>query len=104
MNRVRNIHLLSVILILAAFAVSCGEQQKANKLVDEGNAAVTEAEKIATDADNKLNQLIAGATEFPQGRDKLKAPSQEILGMLDKAIAKLREAEKKFADASKLDV
>ena len=105
MSRLRKIYVLSAVFILTAFAAACqGELKKANQLVEEGNAAVAEALRLAAEGDSKLNQLVGGMANFPAGRDQLKAPSQEILGLLDKAVAKLREAEKKFADASKLDV
>ena len=104
MSRARNICLLSAILISAALAAACGDQEKANKGVEEGNAAVTEAERLVGQADAKINQFESALADFPEGRDKLKAPSEEAIGLLDKASAKLREAEKKFADASKLDV
>lgn len=105
MNRTRKIYLLIAVFILAAFAASCqGELKKANQGVEEGNAAVTEAEKLAGQADAKINQFESALATFPEGRDQLKAPSDEAIGLLDKAAAKLHEAEKKFADASNLDV
>jgi hypothetical protein len=72
--------------------------------VEEGNAAVTEAEKIASEGDAKINQFLPKMADFPEGRDEMKPTSEEVLGMLDKGIAKLREAEKKFGEASKLNV
>ncbi|HYG79518.1 MAG TPA: hypothetical protein VD861_03980 [Pyrinomonadaceae bacterium] len=105
MNRVKKIYLPIAVLVLAAFAASCaGDQQKANKLVEEGNAAVTEAEKLAAEGDTKINQFIPRMADFPEGRDQMKTTSQEVLGLLDKGTAKLREAQKKFDEASKLNV
>ena len=105
MNRVKKIYLPIAVLVLAAFAASCaGDQQKANKLVEEGNAAVTEAEKLASEGDAKINQFIPRMADFPEGRDEMKTTSQEVLGLIDRGVAKLREAEKKFSEASKLDV
>ena len=105
MSRIKKIYLLTAVFILSAFAAACqGELKKANENVQEGNAAVTEAEKLAGQADAKINQFESALATFPEGRDQLKAPSQEAIDLLDKAAGKLREAEKKFADASKLDV
>jgi hypothetical protein len=105
MNRIRKFSLLTTIFALAAFAAACaGDQQKANKLVEEGNASVTEAERLATQGDAKINEFLPKMATFPEGRDEMKATSQEVLGILDQGIAKLRDAEKKFDEASKLNV
>ncbi|HWT01450.1 MAG TPA: hypothetical protein VN256_14470 [Pyrinomonadaceae bacterium] len=105
MSRLKKIYMLTAVFILIAFTISCqGELKKANQNVEEGNAAVTEAEKLAGQADAKINQFESALATFPEGRDQLKAPSQEATDLLDKAAGKLREAEKKFGEASKLDV
>ena len=91
-------------LVLAALAVSCGELKEANKFVEEGNAAVKEAEKYAQEADAKIGQMETGLASFPEGREQLQGTSQEAIGLLDKSVAKLREAEKKFADGSQKDI
>ena len=105
MNRLRKFSLPTVIFVLAAFAAACaGEQQKANKLVEEGNASVTEAERLSAQGDAKINEFVPKLETFPEGRDEMKATAQEVIGILDKGSAKLREAEKKFDEASKLDV
>ena len=104
MNPRKKLYALLSLLIVGAFTVSCGETRKANKLIEEGNAAVKEAEKFATDADAKMTELDNSLGDFPQNRDQLKPMAQAALENLDKGIAKLREAASKFDEGSKTNL
>jgi uncharacterized protein YxeA len=100
----KKLYSLFILLILAAFAVSCGEMGKANKLIEEGNASVKEAEKSGQEADEKINELVAALDGFPGNRDQLKGTAQQTIDLLDKGIAKLRDAAQKFDEGSKKDI
>ncbi|HYJ45648.1 MAG TPA: hypothetical protein VEV81_03470 [Pyrinomonadaceae bacterium] len=104
MNPRKKLYALSVLLLLSVFAVSCGEARKANKLIDEGNAAVKEAEKFANEADAKMNEIDNSLGDFPQNRDQLKPLAQTAIDDLDKGIAKLREAASKYDEGSKTNL
>ena len=77
--------MLTFVLACSAFS---DETEKANKLVGEGNTAINEGNKLATDADSKSD----------------KATAQESIDLLTKSAAKYREASKKFDEASKLKI
>ncbi|MDQ3821290.1 MAG: hypothetical protein M3362_26920 [Acidobacteriota bacterium] len=93
-----------VILTLSALALSCGAMSKANRLVTEGNSAVKEGEKYYEQADAKAGELYDALDGFPGNRDQLKDKAQEILDLLDKGSAKLREGAAKFEEGSKTDI
>lgn len=78
---------LMLTFILACSALS-DDTEKANKLVAEGNTAIDEGNKLATDADAKGD----------------KASAQDAINTLTKAGEKYREAAKKFDEASKLKI
>lgn len=103
MNPRKKLYALFSLLILAASVAGC-ETSKANKYIDEGNAAVKESEKMAVEADAKINELAAALPSFPENRDQLKGTSQEIIDRLDKSIAKLKEAAAKFDEGSKTNI
>ena len=93
-------YLLPALLILAGFTISCGEMNKANRLVEGGNAAAKEGEKFAEEAMSKIDELEGNLNDFPSNREQLKGAAQETLATLDKSIAKLREASAKFSEGS----
>ncbi|MDT5120754.1 MAG: hypothetical protein QOC96_236 [Acidobacteriota bacterium] len=103
MNPRKKFYSLLIILALTAFATSCATT-KANKFIDEGNAAVKDGEKLAQDADAQLTKLGEGRANFPANRDELKGTAQEAIDLLDKAIAKLREGATKFDEGSKTNL
>jgi uncharacterized coiled-coil DUF342 family protein len=99
--RIKSYAVLAMMCLLT-FALACNlgdETDKANKLIEEGNAAITEGDKIFNDANNKFTALDLSAD-----KDKTKASAQEVADGFDKAAAKAREAAKKFDEASKLKV
>jgi len=103
MNPRKRIYFLLFSLAVAALSLSCATS-KANKFIDEGNAAVKEGERLAMEADTKITALAGDLDKFPENRDQLKGTAQEILERLDKSIAKLREAASKFDEGSKTDL
>jgi chromosome segregation ATPase len=99
MNLWKKYNLLPALLILISFTISCGEMNKANKLVEEGNAAAKEGDKFAEEAKRKIDELHGNLNDFPSNREPLKSTAQEILASLDQSIARLREAAAKFSEA-----
>jgi hypothetical protein len=100
---------LFIALLLVVFTFGCGlfgDTDKANKLVDEGNAATQDANKIASDAEPKYTAVFTekNLEEFPGNRDQLKGQVQEVIGLLEKAAARYRDAGGKFDEARKLNV
>ncbi|HEX8843112.1 MAG TPA: hypothetical protein VF791_00500 [Pyrinomonadaceae bacterium] len=95
---------LLIVCALMTLAVSCSETSKANKFIGEGDAAVKEADKLGQENEAKINQLNSGLANFPENREQLKVPAQEAMGLIDKAIAKLREASSKYDEASKTNI
>lgn len=94
---------MALLLLVAAFsACSMGdESQKANKLVDEGNAAVQEAKQSLTEAEDKKQKMLqTKAAQLEQAR----ATAKEAIAAYDKAEDKCKEASKKYDEASKLKI
>jgi uncharacterized protein YukE len=104
MNPRKKLYTLFAILALSAFAFACGETSKANKFVEEGNAAVEEGKKLFEQADAKDDEILQALDGFPANRDQLKGKAQEVIDLLDKSIAKLREGASKFDEGSKTNI
>jgi hypothetical protein len=88
------------LMALLTFALAChfgDETDKANKLIEEGNAAITEGDKIFNDANSKF-------TGLDPSQANAKATAQEVIDGFDKAAGKARDAAQKFEEASKLKV
>jgi hypothetical protein len=100
MNPLKKLSALLALSFTACFLVSCGEMNRAKKLVEDGNAAVKESEKYAVEADAKLKELDRRREEFPSNREALEGISKEAIELLDKAAGKLREAALNYATAS----
>lgn len=96
------------ILLLVCFAFACNldETEEANKLIEAGNAAVTEGNKLLQDASSKNDKLFdsVSAEQYLEQRDSLKSTAQEAAEGFDKSAAKYREASTKFDQASKLKI
>ena|ERR1700752_3669093 len=95
------IFLAFVLLIGALLACSGGANQteKANKLVDEGNAAVQEAKKNITEAEQLKQKMLS--TSVSQ-LDEARATAKEAIAAYEKAEAKCKEAAAKYDEASRL--
>ncbi|MDX6289008.1 MAG: hypothetical protein QOH42_807 [Blastocatellia bacterium] len=91
-----------LLLVAAVLACSSGDEtEKANKLGDEGNAAVEEGKKSFADAEAKKQQMLqTKVAELAEARTLAK----EAIAAYDKAEAKCKEAAKKYEDASKLKI
>lgn len=89
-----------LLLVVAVLACSSGnETEKANKLVDEGNAAVNEGKKFVTEAEEKKAKMMeTPVAEMAEARTLAK----EAIASYDKAAAKCKEAARKYEEASKL--
>ena len=92
-------------LLLVAAVLACSsmgdETGKANELVNEGNAAVQEAKKYVTDAEEKKQTMLrTKVAQLAEARTLAK----EVIASYDKAEAKVKEAAQKYEDASKLKI
>jgi hypothetical protein len=91
-----------LVLIAAVLACSSGDEtEKANKIVDEGNAAVQEAKKFVTEAETKKQQMMN--TPIAKLADA-RATAKEAIDAYEKAKVKCKEASKKYEEASKLKI
>jgi hypothetical protein len=91
-----------LIMVAAILACSVGDEtQKANKLVDEGNAAVQEAGKHVTEAEQKKSKMLnMQVAELEQARTVAK----EAIADYEQAKQKCAEASSKYEEASKLKI
>lgn len=95
--------------VLLAFVLACSggnETDQANKLVEEGNAAINEGNKLATEAGAKNDSIFdqLSADDFEGSKERLTPTAREAVDGLTKSSAKYREASKKFDEASKLKI
>lgn len=103
------LNMLLALAVLLAFGLACSggdETDKANKLVTEGNAAIQDGNKLATDAGAKNDKLFdsLSPSNFEADKEKLAPQAKEVVDGLSKAADKYREASKKFDEASKLKI
>jgi hypothetical protein len=95
---------VAALLLLVAAVLACGssdETDKANKLVDEGNAAVQDAKKFVAEAEEKKQKMLnTPAAQLALARETAK----DAIAAYDKAKEKCKEASKKYEEASKLKV
>jgi len=105
--RYLNSHVAFVLLIAAIWA--CGsstttntsDTDKANKLVDEGNAAVTDAKKFVSDAEAKKDQMMrTDIRRIAEARVR----AAEAIAAYDKAAEKCKAAAAKYDEASRLQI
>jgi archaellin len=91
-----------LMLVAAVLACSSGmETEKANKIGDEGNAAVAEGMKFYTDAEAKKDAMLqTNVRQLAEARTLAK----EAIAAYDKAEEKCKEAAKKYDEASKLKI
>jgi hypothetical protein len=93
--------LLLVVTVLACSGSIGNETVKANKLVEEGNAAVQEGKKYVEDAEDKKDQMLhTKVSQLAEARTLAK----EAIAAYDKAEEKCKEAAKKYDEASKLKI
>jgi hypothetical protein len=91
-------------LLLLGVALACGsgdETEKANKLVNEGNAAIEEGKKHVADGEEKKSKMLQmPVAQLADARNLAK----EAIKDYDQAEQKAKEAAGKFDEASKLKV
>ena len=94
---------MALLLLIAAVLACCtsDETAKANKLVEEGNAAVQEAKGFVTDAEEKKQKMLT--TKVAQLAEA-RTTAKEVIAAYDKAEDKCKEASKKYDEASKLKI
>jgi hypothetical protein len=101
-------NMLLALAVMIAFVLACGsgDMEKANKLVEEGNVAIKEGNRLALEGGPKHDRLFAEAKAltFDEDKERLKGTAQEAVDALNKSAEKYREASKKFDEASKLKV
>src|SRR4051794_30629521 len=87
--------MLMAVLITLVVGVACSalndETEKANKLVDEGNAAIAETTKLMTDAQGKMSSM----TDTKQVTQSTKI-APEVIQLFDQAEEKCKTAAAKF--------
>ena len=90
------------LLVAAVLACSSGnETEKANKLVDEGNAAVNDVQTFATEGLEKNEKMLqTNVAELAEARTLAK----ESIAAFDKAETKCKQAAAKYGEASKLKI
>jgi hypothetical protein len=94
---------MALLLLLAAvLACSSGDEtEKANKLGDDGNAAVEEGKKSFAEAEAKKQKMLqTNISELGEARTLAK----EAITAYDKAEEKCKEAAKKYDEASKMKI
>ena len=97
----RSIAAASLFLGVVLACGSTDETEKANKLVNEGNAAITEGKQHASNADEKKNKMLqTNVAQLGEARTL----ANEAIREYDQAIAKAKEAAGKFDEASKLQI
>jgi hypothetical protein len=105
MNK-RNQPLSAIIamLMLIAVVLACSggnETEKANKLVDEGNAAVQEAKKDVTEAEGLKDKMLhTDVSQLAQARSTAK----DAIAAYDKAEQSCKDAAAKYDEASRLKI
>lgn len=108
MHSQTKLNMLLALALMLAFVLACSggdETEKANKLVADGNTAITEGNKLATDFGPKLDKLYVGLTnDFEADKERLSPQAKEIADGLTKSGDKYRDASKKFDEASKLKI
>jgi hypothetical protein len=104
MNPKTKFQVLLALFIATSFITSCGEMNRANRLVEDSNNAVRESERYAEEADEKLKTLDRRREEFPGNREELAVIAQEAIKLLDRAAQKLREAAENYDAASRAKI
>jgi hypothetical protein len=97
---------LALFLLIAA-GLACGsgtttsETDKANKLVNEGNAAVQDAKKFVADAEAKKTQMMqTDVRRLAEAR----VTAAESIAAYDRAAEKCKAAAQKYDEASRLSI
>jgi len=98
--------LLALFLLVGAVlacnkTATTSDTDKANKLVDEGNAAVQQAKTFVTDAEAKKDKMMqTDVRRLAEAR----VTAAEAIAAYDKAAEKCKEAAQKYDEASRLKI
>ena len=92
--------LLAVVLACSKSVTVGNDTAQANKLVNDGNAAVQEAQKYLTEAEQKKQEMFSARLGLTEARSIAK----EAISAYDMAKEKCKEASKKYEEASKLNI
>jgi len=104
MKRQNKSHALMAMAVLVLVLLACSvgdETEQANKLVGQGNAAVEDAKKFVTEADENQQKMLKTDVSH---LDEARTIAKETIAAYDKAEAKCKEAASKYDEASKLKI
>ena len=96
--------LMAVFMVLAVGLACSGtsdETDKANKLVKDGNAAVTDGKKFMTDAQAKITTMLGTDIKHLAEARTL---ANEAIRLFDQAEDRCKAASSKYDEASKLKI
>jgi len=101
-QNVTNAVLAGLLLLGVVLACSSGDEtEKANKLVNEGNAAIEEGKKYVADGEDKKNQML----QMPVAQlADARTLAKEAIRAYDQGEQKAKVAAGKFDEASKLKI
>ncbi len=93
--------LLLFVILACNKTTTPSETDKANKLVDEGNAAVQDAKKAVSEAEAKKDEMMkTDIRRLAEARVR----AAEAIAAYDKATEKCKAAASKYDEASRLQV
>lgn len=93
------------VLVLVVLACSIGDEtDQANKLVEEGNAAVREFRKFASEAEEHRQKMLHSEVNNAAELAEARTIARETVASYDKAIEQCKEGAKKYEEASKLKI
>jgi hypothetical protein len=97
---------LGLILVAVLACNLLNETDKANKLVDEGNAAAQDGKKFLTEAEEKRQAMMTALPDIKSAEEPVAARglAKDAIAAYDKARAKCNEAANKYEEASKLKI
>jgi hypothetical protein len=103
---VRVVILCGLLLVLAAMAWQYVGARHGNKLVDEGNAAIAAATKLAIEAAGHYETLITDATikDLAANRNALRPAVEQTASLYAEATTQFRAGGEKFEEASRQHV
>ncbi len=101
-RRLSNLSLALLLLAMVGLACSVSDEtSRANKLVEAGNAAVQEAKTLVTEAEGLKQKMLQMDVKR---LDEARATAKQAVAAYDKARDKLKEAAKKYEEASQLKI
>lgn len=98
----KKINALASLLVVFALLLACGgnETPKANALVEEANKSIQEGNTAFTDASSKNTTMISAAARDIEN----KAGADDAIAAFEKASAAYLNASKKFDEGSKFNI